>query len=62
MTFREPRLVRTGIRAGDQVEVLSGLEEGETVVTSAGFFIDSESRLKAAIEGMGSAGSGGHQH
>ena len=35
------------------VEVLSGLEPGEEVVTSANFLIDSESRLKAALSGAG---------
>jgi len=34
------------------VEVVDGLEEGEHVVTSANFLIDSESQLKAAIGGM----------
>jgi RND family efflux transporter MFP subunit len=52
----EPRVVRTGLRVGDEVEVLSGLREGERVVTSAGFLIDSESRIRAAIEAMTAAG------
>jgi membrane fusion protein, copper/silver efflux system len=56
----EPRLVSTGIRADEHVEILSGLSEGERVVTSAGFFIDSESRLKAAIAGLGAPSAGGH--
>jgi Cu(I)/Ag(I) efflux system membrane fusion protein len=55
-TTFEPRLVKTGRRAGGWVEVLDGLEAGETVVTSANFLIDSESRLQAAISGMGGAG------
>jgi len=33
--------------------VLQGLAEGDTVVASASFLIDSESRLKAAIAGIG---------
>ena len=53
----EPRLVTAGREDGDWVEVLRGLAEGDTVVASASFLIDSESRLKAAIEGMG-AGAG----
>ena len=52
-THFEPRLLNLGQRADDWVEVLEGLHEGEVVVTSANFLIDSESRLKAAITGMG---------
>jgi multidrug efflux pump subunit AcrA (membrane-fusion protein) len=48
-----PRLVRLGVRGDDWVEVLSGLSAGNRVVTSANFLIDSESRLQAAISGMG---------
>jgi len=54
-THFEPRLLKIGRTADDWVEVLSGLSEGETVVTSANFLIDSESRLKAAISGLGGA-------
>ncbi len=45
----EPREIRVGASAGEIVEVLSGLEPGEKVVTSANFLIDSESRLQAAL-------------
>jgi hypothetical protein len=63
----EPRDVAVGGTAGEYYEVTSGLAEGELVVTSGNFLIDSESRLKAALEGMAdSTGSGqaggGHQH
>ena len=43
----EPRLVETGWRAGDDVEVTKGLMPGERIVVSGTFFIDSESRMKA---------------
>jgi membrane fusion protein, copper/silver efflux system len=43
----EPRLVETGWRVGDDVEVTKGLEPGERIVTSGTFFVDSESRMKA---------------
>ncbi|MBN1504520.1 MAG: efflux RND transporter periplasmic adaptor subunit, partial [Candidatus Eisenbacteria bacterium] len=56
----EPRVVRVGKRTNDFVEVLSGLSEGEPIVTSANFLIDSESRLKAAVAGMGSTQSDAH--
>ncbi len=45
-------MVKTGGRLKDRVEVLSGVREGETVVTTGNFLIDSESRLRAAIEGQ----------
>jgi Cu(I)/Ag(I) efflux system membrane fusion protein len=48
----EWRTVKLGARAGEWVEVVDGLAEGEHVVTSANFLIDSESRLKAAVGGM----------
>ncbi|MFO7688711.1 MAG: efflux RND transporter periplasmic adaptor subunit [Desulfobacterales bacterium] len=54
--YFEPREVRLGAKAGDVVEVLDGLLAGERVVTSANFLIDSESKLKEAVGGMG------HQH
>ncbi len=49
----EPRMVWTGMPQGDRIQVLKGVAEGDTVVSSASFLIDSESRLKAAISGMG---------
>lgn len=56
----EPREVKIGMKTDDYYEVVSGLKEGEQVVTRALFLVDSESQLKAAIAGMGAAG--GHQH
>jgi Cu(I)/Ag(I) efflux system membrane fusion protein len=44
----EPRLVSVVMRAGQYYEILSGLMEEETVVTSANFLIDSEARLRSA--------------
>jgi Cu(I)/Ag(I) efflux system membrane fusion protein len=48
----EPREVRLGLRGDDYVEVREGVKEGEQVVVSANFLIDSESNLKAALGGM----------
>lgn len=48
----EPREVRLGARAEGGYEVLSGLVEGDRVVTAANFLIDSESSLEAALRGM----------
>ena len=61
-TSFEPRLITTGRRFDGWVEVLTGLEVGEEVVTSANFLIDSESRLQAAIAGMGQQTAGQHDH
>lgn len=44
-----PRAVRLGREASGYYEVLDGLRPGETVVTSANFLIDSESRFRAAL-------------
>lgn len=49
----EPRLIKTGVKTGEWSEVLTGLKEGEHIVTSANFLIDSESRLKSVVESMG---------
>jgi Cu(I)/Ag(I) efflux system membrane fusion protein/cobalt-zinc-cadmium efflux system membrane fusion protein len=51
----EPREVALGVEGGtrnEQLQVLSGLESGERVVTSAQFLIDSESKLQEAIQKM----------
>jgi hypothetical protein len=53
----EPRDVVVGAEADGSTEIKEGLAEGERVVTSGNFLIDSESRLKSALQGMG-AGAG----
>ncbi len=64
----EPRTVTTGIKVGEQVEVLSGLKPGDEVVTRANFLVDSESRFRAALAHIGqkqsspSAPAATHQH
>ncbi|MFQ5417378.1 MAG: efflux RND transporter periplasmic adaptor subunit [Myxococcota bacterium] len=53
-----PREVSLGIDSGDGwVEVREGLSEGERVVTSGQFLIDSESKLQEAVQKMLSAES-----
>lgn len=56
----EPRDVKVGFKTEGFYELKDGVADGESVVTSGNFLIDSESRLKAALEGMGEGG--GHQH
>jgi membrane fusion protein, copper/silver efflux system len=53
----ESRHIQVGSKVQGYYEVLSGLKQGERVVTSANFLIDSESQLKGATGAMG-----GHQH
>jgi hypothetical protein len=53
----ESREIRVGRRAGEYYEVADGLGEGDVVVTSGNFLVDSESRLKAAQEATGRRGS-----
>ena len=48
-----PREVTVGAASSDQVQVLRGLNEGETVVASATFLVDAESNLGSAMGGMG---------
>jgi membrane fusion protein, copper/silver efflux system len=47
-----PVLLKLGARSDGYYEVLSGLNEGDRVVTSANFLVDSESSMKAAIEAL----------
>jgi len=46
----QPRAVEIGLRSGELVEILSGLESGDEIVRSGTFLIASESRLRAAME------------
>lgn len=53
----EPRPVEVGTAYGNRVVVMHGLNEGERVVTSGNFLIDSESRMRS----VAMASSGGMQ-
>ncbi|MBT5874672.1 MAG: efflux RND transporter periplasmic adaptor subunit [Candidatus Latescibacteria bacterium] len=49
----EPREIVLGVKGdGGLFQVISGLSPGESVVTSAQFLLDSESRLKEAVQKM----------
>ncbi len=54
----EPREIVVGAELDNEYIVKSGISEGDVVVTSANFLIDSESQLRSAIDKM----VGGHQH
>jgi membrane fusion protein, copper/silver efflux system len=51
----EPRDVGVGDQDGQHVEIVSGLADGDEVVTRANFLVDSESRLKASLAAIGAA-------
>lgn len=51
--YFDPRQVRTGIQTQEGIAVEEGLKEGERVVTSANFLLDSEARLRGVLENMG---------
>lgn len=48
----KPVPVKAGLAVGDRVEIVEGLKEGDRVVTSAQFLIDSESSLSAGLARM----------
>ncbi|MBI4518082.1 MAG: efflux RND transporter periplasmic adaptor subunit [Deltaproteobacteria bacterium] len=58
--YLEPRQLDIGMRLADEFEVIAGLVEGERVLTSGNFLVDSESKLTAALAEAGSAA--GHSH
>ena len=45
------RSVSTGLRSGDDFQILAGLKPGERVVTQGGFLIDSEAQLEQSAGG-----------
>jgi RND family efflux transporter MFP subunit len=47
----QPRKVKIGRRLGDSTEILDGLKDGDQVATGATFFLDSESQLRASLQG-----------
>ncbi len=50
--YFDPRDVKLGMSANGYVQILDGIREGEKIVVSSQFLIDSESNLKAAISQM----------
>ncbi len=54
----QPREVVLGSQAGDYVQILAGLRLGETIVGSANFLVDAESRLASTGSSMPGMQSG----
>jgi Cu(I)/Ag(I) efflux system membrane fusion protein len=48
----QPVAIVPGLESGDVIEVISGLEEGQEIVVSGQFLIDSESSLRADFQRM----------
>ena len=48
----EAREVRAGIESGNYVEILEGVEQGEEIVISGQFLIDSEASMRASLNRM----------
>jgi Cu(I)/Ag(I) efflux system membrane fusion protein len=48
----QPKTVAPGMHAGDRLEILEGLQEGDIVVVSGQFLVDSESNLQASFRRM----------
>jgi len=51
----EARDVKLGADLGDRLEVVQGLTEGDQVVASGQFLVDSEARLRSVLGGMSAA-------
>lgn len=51
----EPRDVKLGTEQGDTLEVVEGLNEGDPVVVSGQFLIDSEARLRSVLGTLSAA-------
>jgi Cu(I)/Ag(I) efflux system membrane fusion protein len=49
----EPRPVTVGWTEGGRAAIVAGVAEGERVVTTASFLVDSESRMRTAVESFG---------
>ena len=49
----EPRQIEVGAQSGDRYEIISGLNEGDRVVSSANYLIDSESRTQGVLKTWG---------
>jgi Cu(I)/Ag(I) efflux system membrane fusion protein len=54
----EPRLVTIGERTNEYVQILDGINEGETIVSSGGYLIDSESQMQTPTSSKSSEHAG----
>ncbi len=57
-----PREIQTGWETDEGLEVKSGLKEGERIVISGNFLLDSESRVQAGLQADTATAQGGESH
>lgn len=57
-----PRVVTAGAEFGERLEIQSGLQAGEEIVTSAQFLIDSEASLQASMSRLDGGAPSTHHH
>ena len=57
--YFEPRRVKVGRRLPDGIQILTGIKEGDQVATGATFFLDSESQLRASLQGFDAPSAAG---
>jgi membrane fusion protein, copper/silver efflux system len=55
--YFKPQEIKTGITVDGFTQVLEGLEDGTTIVTSSQFLIDSESNLRSAVRTLTNSSS-----
>ena len=48
----EPRDVKLGRRGAEYVEILEGIQDGDSVVVNGNFLIDAESNLSSALKAL----------
>jgi Cu(I)/Ag(I) efflux system membrane fusion protein len=58
----EARDVKAGIESGNYVEILEGVNEGDNIVTSGQFLIDSEASMRASLNRMSAPDEAGSQN
>jgi membrane fusion protein, copper/silver efflux system len=54
----QPQIVKTGIASGSRIEILSGLNEGDSIVTSGQFLLDSEANGEQAFARLAATDAG----
>lgn len=56
------KMVQTGMETGDRLEIKSGLQNGDVVVTRGAYLLNSEFVFKKGADAMGGMDMSGHQH
>ena len=56
------KMVQTGMETGDRLEIKSGLQNGDVVVTRGAYLLNSEFVFKKGANAMGGMDMSGHQH